>query len=140
MNPGVPGLETVLATLCAWRHISNLIQVGALLSHDFLLLVFLRSRALDRSPVPPAEVRRGFVCALDKRQQDMVRRLRSSDRIVRQQELSHLLTVEGLLGLDGILFETLRLRVGIGVEDRPVYGPTTRPEPATAHFVRVRFL
>src|SRR5207247_2850743 len=86
MNPGVPGLETVFATLCAWRHISNLIQVGALLSHDFLLLVFLRSRALDRSPVPPAEVRRGFVCALDKRQQDMVRRLRSSDRIVRSEE------------------------------------------------------
>src|SRR5438876_934521 len=37
MNPGVPGLETVLATLCAWCHIANLIQVCALLSHDFLL-------------------------------------------------------------------------------------------------------
>src|SRR5207249_5651770 len=69
----------------------------------------------------------------------MVRRLRSSDRLVRQQELSHLLTVEGLFWLDGILFETLRLRVGIGVEDRPVHGPTPRPEPATAHLVRVRF-
>src|SRR3989454_3571262 len=69
----------------------------------------------------------------------MVRRLRSPDRIVRQQELSHLLTVEGLFGLDGILFETLRLRVGIGIEDRPVHGPATRPEPATAHLVRVRF-
>src|SRR2546428_9180411 len=69
----------------------------------------------------------------------MVRRLRSWDRIVRQQELSHLLTVEGLFWLDGILFETLRLRVGIGVEDRPVHGPTPRPEPATAHLVRVRF-
>src|SRR5436309_6537004 len=69
----------------------------------------------------------------------MVRRLRSSDRIVRQQELSHLLTVECLFWLDGILFEPLRLRVGIGIENRPVHGPTTRPEPATAHLVRVRF-
>src|SRR2546427_6035234 len=124
MHPGIPDSQAVLATWCTWRHFSNLVQVGALLSHNFLLLVFLRSRALDRSPVPPAEVRRGFVCALEKRQQDMVRRLRSSDRIVRQQELSHLLTVEGLFGLDGILFETLRLRVGIGVEDRPVHRPT----------------
>src|SRR5439155_2556893 len=95
----------------------------------FSFVVLLCSCALDRSPVPLPKVRRGFVGALEKCQQDMIGRLRSSDRIVRQQELSHLLTVEGLFGLDGILFETLRLRVGIGVEDRPVHGPTTRPEP-----------
>src|SRR5437660_11157908 len=48
MNPGVPGLEAVLATLCAWCHISNLIQVCALLSHDFLLrglTPFMRARS-----------------------------------------------------------------------------------------------
>src|SRR5437879_12847816 len=105
---------------------------------SFSFVVLLRGCALDRSPVPPAEIRRGFVCALEKRQQDMVRRLRSSDRIVGQQELSNLLTVEGRFWLDALLFETLRLRVSIRGEARLVHGPTTKQEAATAQLLLVR--
>ena len=32
--PRITGFQTVLATSGLWRHSSNLIQVGALLSHD----------------------------------------------------------------------------------------------------------
>ena len=38
MYPRITGFQTVLATSCVWRHSSNLIQVGALLNHDLLLL------------------------------------------------------------------------------------------------------
>src|SRR5215211_6177231 len=47
--------------------------------------------------------------------------------------------VECLWWLDGVVFEALRLGVGIGIENRFINRSATRPETATTHFVRVGF-
>src|SRR5215211_4470108 len=47
--------------------------------------------------------------------------------------------VECLWWLDGVVFEALRLGVGIGIENWFINRSATRPETATTHFVRVGF-
>src|SRR5256885_201671 len=86
--------------------------------------------ALQSSAIPPAQVCGGFVAALQERQEHVVRLLRGPDGVVGQEELMKGLVKERLRRLDRIAGEAVRLRVGVGVEDRRFMSHSARPEAA----------
>src|SRR5215212_885408 len=95
--------------------------------------------ALQCRSIPLGSVCSSFIGALQESQQDLIRGLRFADHFVGKKELSQLLIVKGPGWLDGIVLETLRLRIGIGIEDRFINRTAARPKAATAHFVGVCF-
>src|SRR5438105_1894889 len=81
----------------------------------------------------------GFVGALKKLQQRLLRRGSCSHVVIAQEEFSQLLTVEGLLRTNQGCRQSRRQRCGIGVERWRSETVIAGPEATTDHFMRVGF-
>src|SRR5216684_9107932 len=87
---------------------------------------------LKRGPVPFPECRSGVVSALRKLQQCLVRRFRSANCVVRQNEFVHLGVVGSGRGLNFCLRKSLRLGIGIRIKYRRRDRSVARPKTETA--------
>src|SRR5262249_43219119 len=94
--------------------------------------------ALEPFPVPAGQVGRGLVGRLEKRQEEVFRRVGAAHLLIGQQELPELLAEEGGRGLDLRLGEPRRRGVGVGVVGGMRVGNASRPEAAAHDFLRVR--
>src|SRR4051794_24998976 len=94
--------------------------------------------AFQRRAIPPGEVGGCLVCALEEGEEKLIWSNGSANGFVRQKELPQIFVVSGGLGLNRILLEAIRLRIGIRIEDR-VEAVAARPEAAAAHLVRICF-
>lgn len=85
-------------------------------------------------------ISRRIVRGLQEGQQCFLRVGGLLHNIVRQQELSHFLTVKSAFGLNWLICECGSRGVCVGIKGRVRVLIVTGPEPAGADFLRIRFL
>src|SRR5438445_12862331 len=95
-------------------------------------------RAFQALAVPPAQIRRRLISALEKFHERSSRRRRASHIIVHKQKLLHLWMVKGRFWTNALLRKTRRLRRRIGIESRTRDVPSARPESRAADFMGIR--